>query len=195
MTVTLTNPCKKVITFKNRSTHIRVNLYLDQNPQQEWQLEQSKKYGPKQTDHDNGNKRSFVCWFNFGNTSNLLMAMVYSRPSRKYERDTLWQSRNGAFDFPHFSGDLSPTIQDAATLLDVFIIATIQQNLGRNECRGIRRRSGLREHPRLPGMLFAGNFPLPFPNAIIAYRTREKTLLRRLKNIGMASKKNCIETP
>ena len=118
--------------------------------------------------------------------------MVYHR---KYERDTLWQSRNGAFDFPHFSGDLFPTIQDAATLLDVFIIATIQQNLGRNECRGIPRRSGLREHPRLPGMLFAGNFPLPFPNAIIAYRTREKTLLRRLKNIGMASKKNCIETP
>ena len=66
------------------------------------------------------------------------MAMVYHR---KYERDTLWQSRNGAFDFPHFSGDLSPTIQDPATLLDVFIIATIQQNLGRNECRGIPRRS------------------------------------------------------
>ena len=170
MTVTLTNPYKKVITFKNRSTHIRVNLYLDQNPQKEWQLEQSK-YGPKQTDHDitDGNKRSFVYWFNFGNTSNLLMAMVYRRPSRKYERDTLWQSRNGAFDFPHFSGDLSPTIQDAATLLDVvFIIATIQQNLGRNECRGIRRRSGLREHPKQPGMLFAGTFPMPFPNAIIA---------------------------
>ena len=102
--------------------------------------------------------------------------MVYRRPSRKYERDTLWQSRNGAFDFPHFSGDLSPTIQDAATLLDVFIIATIQQNLGRNECRGIPRRSGLREHPRLPGMLFAGTFPLPLPNAIIAYRTRKNHL-------------------
>ena len=97
------------------------------------------------------------------------MAMVYRRPSRKYERDTLWQSRNGAFDFPHFFGDLSPTIQDAATLLDVvFIIATIQQNLGRNECRGIRRRSGLREHPKQPGMLFAGTFPMPFPNAVIA---------------------------
>ena len=94
--------------------------------------------------------------------------MVYRRPSRKYERDTLWQSRNSAFDFPRFSGDLSPTIQDAATLLDVFIIATIQQNLGRNKCRGIPRRSGLREHPKQPGMLFAGTFPMPFPNAIIA---------------------------
>ena len=63
------------------------------------------------------------------------MVMVYRRPSRKYERDTLWESRNRAFDFPHFSGDLSPTIQDA-TLLDVFIIATIQQNLGRNRYVG-----------------------------------------------------------
>ena len=51
---------------------------------------------------------------------------------------------------------------------------------------------GLREHPRLPGMLFAGTFPLPLPNAIIA--DKEKPLVRRLKNIGMASKKNCIET-
>ena len=53
MTVILTNPYKKIITFKNRSTQIRVNLYLflDQNPQQEWQLEQSK-YGPKETDYD-----------------------------------------------------------------------------------------------------------------------------------------------
>ena len=59
MTVTLTNPYKKVITFKNRSTQIRVNLYLDQNPQQEGQLEQSK-YGPKQTDYGiaDGIKRS-----------------------------------------------------------------------------------------------------------------------------------------
>ena len=92
--------------------------------------------------------------------------MVCRRPSRKYERDTLWQSRNDAFDFPRFSGNLSPTIQDAATLLDVFISATSQQNLGRNECQGIPRRSGLREHSRLPGMLFAGTFPLQFPNAI-----------------------------
>ena len=167
MTVTLTNPYKKVITFKNRSTQIRVNLSLDQNPQQEGQLGQSK-YGPKQTDYDiaDGIKRTFIYWFNFGNTSDLLMAMVYRGPSRKYERDTLWQSRNDAFDFPCFSGDLSPVIRDAATLWDVFIIATSQQNLGKNECQGIPRRSGLREHPRLPGMLFAGTFPLPFPNAI-----------------------------
>ena len=143
---------KKNKINKNRSTQIRVNLFLDQNPQQEWQLKQSK-YGPKQTDYDiaDGIKRSFVFWFNFGNTSDLLMVMVYRRPSRKYERDTLWQRRNGAFDFPYFSGDLSPAIQDATTLLDVFTIATIQQNLRRNRyVEEFPDDRGLREHTRLP---------------------------------------------
>ena len=196
MTVTLTNPYKKVITFKNRSTQIRVNLYLDQNPQQEWQLEQSK-YGPKQTDHDiaDGNKRSFVYWFNFGNTSILLMAMVYRRPSRKYERDTLWQSRNGAFDFPHFSGDFSPSIQDPANLVRCFHYCHYSAKPGKEWVSGNSQTIGSSRASQTTGYVICGDFPIAIPKCHYSDRTTKKPLLGRLKNIGMASKKNCIETP
>ena len=91
--------------------------------------------------------------------------MVYHR---KYERDTLCKAETALSIFLISPGICPRPFKARLTLLDVFIIATIQQNLGRNECRGIPRLSGLREHPRLPGMLFAGTFQLPFPNAIIA---------------------------
>ena len=181
MTVTLTNPYKKVITFKNRSTHIRVNLYLDQNPQQEWQLEQSKKYGPKQTDHDNGNKRSFVCWFNFGNTSNLLMAMVYSRPSRKYERDTLWQSRNGAFDFPHFSKDLSPTIQDAANLVRCFHYCHYSAKPGKEWVSGNSQTIGPSRASQTTGYVICGEFPIAIPKCHYSISDKGKNTFKAIE--------------
>ena len=154
------------------------------------ELEQSK-YGPKQTDHDiaDGNKRSFVYWFNFGNTSNLLMAMVYRRPSRKYERDTLWQSRNGAFDFPHFSGDFSPSIQDPANLVRCFHYCHYSAKPGKEWVSGNSQTIGPSRASQTTGYVICGDFPNAVPKCRYSDRTRKKPLLRQLKNIGMASKK------